>query len=264
MKKVMSMTEVLSNISMCRKRIGTISTVLDGTSFPGLSNKYKPTFMSIANPMKDQDYFGYDKTDTEKSIQSNWDTIVANINNLIKYSMIKEQVNATHVITIPNPNPMDTTNKELTVTIAEALILNSTSIRNYYNSILAKLKTDYNKMAENMKNHNDTTLSEESISKYVSSVLNLQGGEKTSAKNIDLSKYSSYVEEYTKANKLEYIDPIKVNEKIEFYEKWIDDFYNTIGYRLSEFNSKLKVWVDLDINDGGFWGYNTQDEVVEN
>ena len=263
MKKVMSMTEVLSNISMCRKRIGNISTILDGTTYPGLIANYKPTFMSIANPMKDQDYFGYNKEDTAKGIQSNWDTIIANINNLVKYSMIKEQVNATHKISIPNPNPMDTTNKEITVTVAEALILNSTSIKNYYVNLLAKLKADYNKMAENMKNHNDTTLSEESISKYVSTILGAQG-DKTSAKNIDLSKYSSYVEEYTKANKLEYIDPIKINEKIEFYEKWIDDFYSTIGYRLSEFNSKLKVWVDLDINDGDFWGYDTQDEVVEN
>lgn len=263
MKKVMSMTEVLSNISMCRKRIGNISTILDGTTYPGLIANYKPTFMSIANPMKDQDYFGYNKEDTAKGIQSNWDTIIANINNLVKYSMIKEQVNATHKISIPNPNPMDTTNKEITVTVAEALILNSTSIKNYYVNLLAKLKADYNKMAENMKNHNDTTLSDESISKYVSTILGAQG-DKTSAKNIDLSKYSSYVEEYTKANKLEYIDPIKINEKIEFYEKWIDDFYSTIGYRLSEFNSKLKVWVDLDINDGDFWGYDTQDEVVEN
>ena len=250
MKKIMSMSEVLANISLCRKKMHTISQTA------AFSKPKDLMFMSLANKMKDQDLFGRDKKEVESSIQGNWDSTKDTFMNFIKYSMVKELVNATHNITIPNPDYNAVDKPEITVTVAEALVLNSPTIKEYYKNILIKMKSDYNMISDTLKNHNDTVLSEESISKYITTVLSAQG-EKVQSK-IDISNYSSYAESYIEANKLDIIDPIKLSDKIKFLEEWIDNFYNTIGYRLSEFNSTTKVWIDLDL-DQDFWGYYSDD-----
>lgn len=252
MRKVMSMSEVLANISLAKKKMSTINAITASAT----TNYKAVMFMSLANPMKDQDMFGRDKKQIESTIQSNWDASKDNFMNYLKYSMIKEQVNATHKIKIPNPDYAAEVGSEIEVTIAEALILNTTLVKNHYENILKKMRSDYNFITEELKKHNETVLSEEAVSKYISTILSAQG-EKVQGK-IDVSMYSNYAKDYTDANKMEIIDPINIAEKIEFLEDWMDKFYTTIGYRLSEFNSTVKVWVDLDL-DQDFWGYYSED-----
>ena len=124
MRKEMSMNEVLSTINLMRKKLG-----VDTIDLKVAKAKNQNMFVTTYNSKRDVNASGIPLEDCKKTIQSNIDSYSTNISNLIKMIMIKESVNASHYLEIPNPN----WTKEGTVklSIAEILTLKSDNVKKY-------------------------------------------------------------------------------------------------------------------------------------
>ena len=50
-------------------------------------------------------------------------------------------------------------------------------------------------------------------------------------------------------NKIEWVDPLKLKDKIDKLENWINEFFTEIDFKLSEVNANTKILVDLDADE---------------
>ena len=245
MRKEMSMNEILSTINLMRKKLGT-----DDIELRLSKSRNQNLFVTTYNQKRDVNESGIPLDECKETIQSNIDSYSANISNLIKMIMVKEYVNATHYLEIPNPD----WTKEGTVklSIAEILTLKSDTVKKYYESLYQVMTNEYNSAVDKVNANEKVVLTEQNITNYVQKMAELKN-EKTTGKSGD-PVYEAYAKEYIDNNRVLIYDPCDIKNKITKLENWISDFYNTIGYKLSEFNSLTKVWVDLDL-DQDFWGY---------
>lgn len=235
MKVEMTMSEVLAKITMVQKQLEELSM-------------YK-LFSDAVIPEKNMTLCSKTtKEESEDQIRSNFDKATQFINNYIKLKMVKEYVNTTVKVEIPNPD----FRKGGTVkyTIAEILSLKIPSVIRFYNSMKENMKTSYNKSNAEIEKYKNRVLSEETISSYVTS--RLANINDTNTKKGD-QKYQDIAAEFINANRIELLDPINIVDKIDKIEQWYNEFYTTIGYKLSEANATTKVWIDLDL-DEDFWG----------
>ena len=242
MRKVMTMSELLSRIKMAKKKL----QVIQSDEFSSYQNQ---KFITVWNPNKGM-INGVETSKIEEEFQSNYDSYNSQLFNLIKMMQVKEKVNCDHYLEIPNPDYRK--GGKIKATVTEILVLKTISVQAYYNSLLNRYTREYNMALSSIEKYESKYLSEDTIRDYVIARLNsLQKDSSTDSIN---KYYSEYSAEYREANKIELFDPIDLKSKIDALQNWIDTFYNEIDYKLSEFNARTKIWIDLDL-DEDFWGY---------
>lgn len=243
MRKEMTMSELLSRIKMAKKKLYTVQyNELDSSG-----NDYK--FIKTWNPNKGT-INGVETSKIKEEIQSNYDSYNSQLFNLIKMMQVKEKVNCDHYLEIPNPDYRK--GGKIRATVTEVLVLKTTVIHGYYDSLLNKYIKEYNSALNLIEKYESKYLSEDTIRDYV--IARLNSLQKDSSVDSIKKYYSEYSAEYREANKMELFDPIDLKSKIDALQNWVDTFYNEIDYKLSEFNARTKIWIDLDL-DEDFWGY---------
>lgn len=252
MKKIMTMTEVLAKLNVSKKRMQSATFEMARCS-SGAS-----IFVTAKKTNRSTTVSGTNISDAEKGIQSNFDMTMDNFSNTWKLLMVKEAVNSMIRITIPNPDFRK--GGTITATITEVLSLcgDGSISKKYYNQLLSKMQAEYNNVTSLIKKNEETVLSQERITDYV--IQRLNALKENTSKDAVEKVYDEYAKEYIAANTLEIVDPIDIMDKINKLDQWITDFYTTVNFRLSEVNSKTKVWIDFDL-DNDFWGLVNEDEI---
>lgn len=245
MRREMTMTEVLAKLTLAKKKMNSagygIMTQSGGQIY--ISAKKKNRDVSITNTPVEE---------VVKGIQSNYDTTLDNFSNCWKLLMIKEAVNSSIRIQIPNPDFRKSGTIEATITEVLSLCGDGSLSKKYYASILNRMKRDWETIQDTIDRNEKNVLSEDKITAYV--VQRLQALKENTSKAATEASYSKYAPEYIEANTIEPIDPLNLKEQIDKLENWMEEFYSTVNYKLSEVNSKTKVWVDFDL-DNDFWGF---------
>lgn len=251
MKKIMTMTEVLAKLNVSKKR-------MQSTTFEMARPSGASIFVTAKKTNRSTTVSGTNISDAEKGIQSNFDMTMDNFSNAWKLLMVKEAVNSMIRITIPNPDFRK--GGTITATITEVLSLcgDGSISKKYYNQLLSKMQAEYNNVTSLIKKNEETVLSQERITDYV--IQRLNALKENTSKDAVEKVYDEYAKEYIAANTLEIVDPIDIMDKINKLDQWITDFYTTVNFRLSEVNSKTKVWIDFDL-DNDFWGLVNEDEI---
>lgn len=244
MLKEMTMTEVLAKISLAKKKMESAGKAASTTR--------GNIFMTVKKKNRDVTIANVNVEESKNGITANFDSTMDNFTNLYKLLMIKEAVNSNTRIEIPNPDFRKGGTINATITEILALYGEDSISRKYYKKILDKMKSDYAQCEKIISDNEVTVLSETRITEYVTQ--RLAALKENPTKAAVEANYEKYSKEYIDANSMEYVDPIDLADKIEKLENWMDEFYNNINFKLSEVNSKTKVWVDLD-KDDNFWGY---------
>lgn len=246
MKTVMTLTELLTKLKLAKKQVEEDSYILT----TGKDLKGMPTVdaMLVGLQLSEQgtDINNIPVEDAAKRIQSNWDTVAANKEKLNKLTMIKDTVNHSTKITVPNPNY--TKGGTVDLTIAEVLTLKGK--QSEYKSLLTVMRTTYQAALDQIAKYTLNNLSDTKASEYATKMIAINNPDASDEEKKELR--SKYYDEYIKKNKIEILDPINIKDKIDKLEAWITDFYGSIDYKLSEVNATTKIEVDLDLDEDFF------------
>ena len=246
MKTILSISELLAKLKIYKKEIESkYNEYLNPESEEA---KHSKLLMTLYYDDRNVTIRGIPTEDYRKDIQSMYDSINSAVSNYTKLMMVKNAVNSTCKLTIPSLD----TGKEVEMTIDQILTLKSPSIKNYYFGIINKLKSDKELVYSALHNHEETAMSTENINRYVNAKLNSLN--MSNDYDSMSANYAKFAQEYKDANKISIFDPLNLLDKMENYESRIIDFYNTIDYKLLEFNSITKVWIDFDLEED-FWGF---------
>ena len=98
--------------------------------------------------------------------------------------------------------------------------------------MLKKLKNDRHIVQENIDQN--VAVLEQRIEAMINQSLGTE-------KKVDDSVYKQIAEPVYAANELKMVDPLKIDEKIEFLETYVDNFEAEIDFVLSESNSRTEI-----------------------
>lgn len=250
MEENITITELLNRIKRQRK----IVLETDHKYLDKEESKKAKSLISLYNPSRNTTINGSSINETSEDIRIQYNNIVFNINKLRNLLIIKEQVNSSFKLVVPDIILGDFNSKPLT--ISQILILKSPMIKEYYIKFAERIKDDIDFVNSTLKKYNESTLSDDKINTYVLTKLN------TLKINVDFDKlnsllsipqYKDFAKEYEDANKLEILDPLNLLKESNKLIDNIYDFYNTIDLKLLEFNSSTKIWID---ESTGSWHYN--------
>lgn len=231
MIKRSTMSEILSNINLYKKK-------LDNAVMEDKLYQKSNEIGLVAIKKTSEETFGPNKrskTDITNSIESRYSSLVDIMDNLQKLTIIKNGVNSTMKIVIAGKS----------MTIAEALSYNNTSVKEYHNIILRKMKLDYEAALNHIDEYNKKVFTEENISNYIALVVGSSDNAE-SLKARDPKKIQEYIDTFHKQKDMEIYDPLDIMSKIREKEKFITEFYHDIGFVLATINSQLIVEYDLD------------------
>jgi hypothetical protein len=181
------------------------------------------TFIA-ANKVSNKMIAGRNVEDTKSLIKANFQSMTTLIENRkrIKSALVKS--NSSTVVTIGG--------KEYTV--AEAVERkNSVQLDQAFLNTLKQQFTQSNNLVEQQNGQLQTKLET-----YLQSVL----GEKSNRTSDDVKAHTKVFED---SNKFELVDPNKVADYVNKYEKEIDGFISEVDYSLSESNATTFFEVDL-------------------
>ena len=244
MKEIITITELLNRIKSQKRKVNDISNkYLDSADSRAL--------ISIYNKNRNETINGASIIDTEGIIKNKNVDIMSNILLLRNLLIIKEQVNSSFKLIVPD---IFNTGKEVELTIAQILILKSPIIRDYYIKIGERLRKDLNDAYKALEAYSKNVLDEQKIATYVLAKLNSIQPGYVDPNNIELVKkmtdYNEYAKEYIDANKVELLDPLKLTKLAEEKYNNINNFYDNIDTKLLEFNSTTKIIIDLESGFG--------------
>lgn len=152
----------------------------------------------------------------EKVIQASYDRVTDLFKRRTLIKAAITQSNANTSVTIAGAS----------MSIAEA-IERKTSI-NMQTYFLDKMKSHYASAITKMEKHNNVLPSKAEA--YVSGLYQDKN-------SVDSVKIKALHDDYIKENTLELIDPIKIREKIEELENFIEEFSTEVDFKLSESNA---------------------------
>lgn len=246
MKTVMTLTELLTKLKLAKKQVEEDNhTLITGKNISGIPT-VDAMLVGLQLPEQGTDINNVPIEDAAKRIQSNWDTVAANRDKLNKLTMIKDSVNHTTMLTIPNPNY--TKGGTVNLSIAEVLTLKGK--QSEYKSLLTVMRNTYQAALDQISKYTLTNLSDAKASEYATKMIAINNSDASDEEKKILR--SKYYDEYIKKNKVEILDPINIKDKIDKLEAWINDFYGSIDYKLSEINATTKIEVDLDLDEDFF------------
>ena len=239
--EVITLVELLSKIKRARRELEDLYTFYIN---PGESSR---SMVSLYYTSSGLSVNGAPISEVEKEIVDIDTKINASLNTLMKLLAIKEKINATSNLIVPSPFGED---GEITLTVAEILMLKSDVIKKYRTEYLYKLDRDYHKAMNAKVAHQTSAMTEDKIRNYVIAKINSLNISADDAKN----HFKDYSAEYIEANRVEIFDPLMVRDTFETRKKKIEDWYSKIDTILLEFNAKTKIWINLS-DEENFWGF---------
>ena len=124
MRREMTMTEVLAKLTLAKKKMSSAGyNAITQTGQIYISAKKMNRYVSITNTPVEE---------VAKGIQSNYDTTLDNFSNCWKLLMIKEAVNSSIRIQIPNPDFRKGGTIEATITEVLSLCGDGSLSKKYY------------------------------------------------------------------------------------------------------------------------------------
>ena len=239
--EVITLVELLARIKRARRDLDDLYAfyINPGESCRSMVSLYYPSTNLSVN--------GAPIGEVDKEIHNIDDRISIALNTLMKLLAIKEKINATSNLIVPSPFGED---GEITLTVAEILMLKSDVIKKFRTEYLYKLDKDYHRAMNAKIAHQSTTMSEEKIQTYVLAKIKSLNIPADEVKN----HFKDFGAEYIEANRIEMLDPLDVHSTFDSKKKKIEDWYTKIDTILLEFNAKTKIWIDLS-RDEDFWGF---------
>ena len=239
--EVITLVELLSKIKRARRELEDLYTFYIN---PGESSR---SMVSLYYTSSGLSVNGAPIAEVEKEIVDIDTKINVALNTLMKLLAIKEKINATSNLIVPSPFGED---GEITLTVAEILMLKSDVIKKYRTDYIYKLDRDYHKAMNAKVAHQTSAMTEDKIRNYVIAKINSLNIPADDAKN----HFKDYSAEYIEANRVEIFDPLMVRDTFETRKKKIEDWYSKIDTILLEFNAKTKIWINLS-DEENFWGF---------
>lgn len=235
---VYTMSELIMKLKQARKEVNSkYYEYLDPDSNKANNSRL---FYTLYNIQTARTVNGKIIGEVGKEIQNIFTSLRDTINVMIKLQHIKNAVNNSCLIEIPDIFELyfDGNNTN-TYTIDDLVTFKSPQVKNYYLNLVNKLKKDKEYAEAYLENHEKNL--EADTMKYVL----------TNAKPVSLSDetnkdhYIDLMMNYRKANELTLINPTGV-DPLKFEESVIK-FYNIIDYKLMEFNNNTTVRIDFSL-----------------
>lgn len=228
----MTITELLAKRSLLKKKISNMLKFGYGEdNIQFIHIIYDATGVNNNNIPKEQ---------LEKDIKSSFDRINDSMRNFRKYTSIKNEFNAKAKITIAG--------KEYTV--AEALALNNEDVKEFYKTLINKMRNDLALVRKAYNDYQTKQFSDENINKFIAVTL----GENAAKEDNSSEKVKELIETFKSGRSISYVDPLNLEEEIKSMSDWFDEFYTTVNFKLSELNSSVKIEVDLD-KETDLWSF---------
>ncbi len=231
---LMSMTEILNNLY-------TLKNQIDSTIKDGLGEDSK-LLLTLYNPIRNTTITGLNVEDAKVDLTTRFEGFTNLIRLYEGLLLVKEYYNSTYTLEVPDI----ITGEPRELTISTILTLKSKTVKDYYFKLIEKINRDKSQIVDALEEHQTNTLSQARIDQYVNAKFNSL--KMNSMQDMKNANYETFSKEYIDANRLAILDPNNIKDwgKIETN---IKKFYSTIDYKLLEFNSTTKIW--LDISDDG-------------
>ena len=238
---IMSMTEILNNLFKLKNQMN--ETIEKGN----LSNDSR-LLLTLYNPNRNTTIGGVSVEDATIDLTVRYDGIFNLITLYTSLLEIKESVNSRYTLEVPDM----ITGELTTLTISTILTYKSKPVKDYFLKLIEKINRDKTQIVDALESHQTNVMSQDRIDQYVNA--KFTSLKMNSMDDMKSANYKTFAEEYINANKLDILDPNNIKDWNKI-ESNIKKFYSTVDYKLLEFNSTTKLW--LDITDNGSiknWG----------
>lgn len=241
MSREISMYELLSMIKDYKDKLDNLYNL-----YINPETQNSRMMVSLYNKETRKTINGIDADRVSESIIKIDNIITETISRLAYLSIIKEKENASNTITIQDPSNNGET---MTLTISQALILKSDTYKKYYLGYFDRLAGDYSKSHIALEAHHKNVLSEDKVSRYVESkinLLNMGNPDNNSFEKVkDSNLYKQFSKEYTDMNTFEILDPLNIGNGVIDKKQSFIDFYNSIDKEIRKFNINHIVEIDF-------------------
>lgn len=235
----MTMSEVIANAKFYKQEMAKLFyNYLDPESEAAKNSKL---FYNLYNN-RGFTIKGHPVDEVSKSIKDTYNDIERYPEYYARLQEIKNTVNSICMVEI----------KDQYYTISNILTLKDSFIRNFLFNKIRKLKDD-RQYVENYLENKERVLEIDKTSFILNNIK--QAIVENSDPNNVAEIYSALSSKFNEENELKILDPLNID--IYDTEKTLLEFYNTIDFKIIEFNNSVKVWVDLDTDDRKFWGFDT-------
>lgn len=241
MRKTITMYELLNAIKKYKERVESIYK-----DYIDSETQISRMMVSVYNPITEITINGVDVNKVEESIRKIDENICSTISTLTSLLLIRERENTDNKISVKSPFG----NEEITMTISQALAIKSDKFIKYYIGYFDKLASDLSKGQLAIEMHHKSVLSEDKISRYVESKLQMLnmapcgGSEFNDIKNSNL--YKQFSDEYREINTFKLLDPLDIENSIIDRKNSILDFYDAIDTEIRKFNAIHTVEIDFN------------------
>lgn len=230
-KILMSVTELLNTIYELKRKI-------DSTIENDFGEESR-LLLTLYNPTRNKTITGLEIDTATVDLTNRYNSIINLIEIYRRLVMLKESINTQYTLEVPDI----LTGEPTTLSIAMILMLKSKLIKEYYFKLIDKINKDKAEIITALEDHEKNVMSQDRVDKYVNA--KFTSLKMNSMNDLKSANYETFSKEYIDANTLKILDPnnIKDWDKIE---KNIRKFYSTIDYKLLEFNSTTKIWIEYD------------------
>lgn len=229
------MTEILNNLYKLKAQI-------DETIKNDFGDESR-LLLTLYNPSRNTTIGGLSVEDATIDLTTRYTGIINLITLYTSLLEIKESVNSKYTLEVPGI----TTGKPVTLTITTILNYKSKSVKDYFMKLIEKINRDKTQIVNALESHQKNVMSQDRIDQYVNS--KFTSLKMNSMDDMKSANYRTFAEEYINANKLDILDPNNIKDWTKI-ESNIKKFYSTIDYKLLEFNSTTKLWIDIDESNG--------------
>lgn len=250
-----SMSELLSKIKMTKKKIDqTVTTGYPGSrtrsyaQIVGEDGKILP-LIAIKKKSDTKIDSSMEASDFTDKAQSAYQSTLGLIENLTNLNVIKNDVNDKVTVMIHGKK----------YSVAQVLSMNNAVTKNYYEQLIRKLKGDYQAACNYSREYNEKVFSQDAINNWMKVYLGPTKADE--AERMNAEEYQKALAVYHEQYDIEFVDPIKIEEKINELEEFMDEMFERSSYLLSAINARVIVEYDLDSKDSVFWKIVNLDEV---
>lgn len=232
-KVIISMTEILNNLYKLKNQINEAMENSLGDD--------SRLLLTLYNPNRNTTIGGLSVEDATIDLATRYNSI----NNLIilytQLLEIKESVNSKYTLEVPDM----ITGEPTTLSISTILTYKSKPVKDYFLKLIEKINRDKKQIIDALESHQKNVMSQDRIDQYVNS--KFTSLKMNSMDDMKSANYKTFAEEYINANRLDILDPNNIKDWNKI-ESNIKKFYSTVDYKLLEFNSTTKLWMDIDEN----------------
>jgi len=240
---VYTMSEVVMKLKQARQEVNSkYYEYLDPSSNKAANSKL---FFNLYNVQSGRTIKGLPAEEVRDDILKTHESLHDAINMMIKLQHVKNTVNNICVITMHDIFSIYHDSEYIDkFTIDDLVAYKDPKVKNFYINLANKLKSDKAYAEKYLENHEKNLFSD--MMKHMM--------DNPSAPSLTNEEFAGLMANYRASNQLEILNPLDI-DPIKFEEAVIK-FYNTVDYKLMEFNNTTKVWIDFFLTDN-YWGFDT-------